>query len=152
MFRKETMSPYIDTHAQKNLYVLHTHIYSHIYMHIFMSVYIVHIYVCMCVYVLSFFHSPVHTSIDLFRYFPTHNILKKIRQDQSIIEIQSPKDPQRSFKNKECFSQRRKSPRQYQQKELSWNLIPMSQLQVQLPSPHTTLSFAQIFGIQMDRY
>ena len=45
-------------------------------MHIFMSVYIVHIYVCMCVYVVSFFHLPVHTSIDLSRYFPTHNILK----------------------------------------------------------------------------
>lgn len=76
MFMKETMSPYIDTHAWKNLYVLQTHIYGHIYMHIYM-----------CVYVLSLFHAPIHTSIDLSRYFTTHNILKKIRQDQSITEI-----------------------------------------------------------------
>ena len=48
MFRKETMSPYIDTHAQKNLYVLHTYIV--IYICIYLCLYILCIYMCVCVY------------------------------------------------------------------------------------------------------
>lgn len=57
---KVTMSPYIDTHAWKNLYVLHTHIYGHIYMHIFMCVYIVHIYVCIYIVISPLTHTYIY--------------------------------------------------------------------------------------------
>lgn len=145
----------MQTHMHgNNLQVIYLHIYSHIYVSIYFYMYVLciymYVYVCVCTH-LSF-HPPIHASIDLSSYLPTHSTPTMIKQGQSFTEIQSPKDPQRQFKNKECYSQRYNSPRQHQQKELSWKLIPIFQLQVQFSFHHTTLSFAQIFVIQMDRY
>ena len=66
MFRKETMSPDIDTHAQKNLYVLHKYIVIYIYICIYLCLCILCIYMCVCVYMYC--HFSTYPYIHLLIY------------------------------------------------------------------------------------